>query len=650
MALHPSFASRERSETIDGPTQRTGDSRPGETVDEAATQRLPAAAARPGAAAGAESAATAPLPPAKSEGPTPDVAPRLADGIELIGKYEDSGYKDPPYIARRADGQMIQMPPLLYFVAEEVDGRRGYAEIAERVSEKLERGVSAGNVEYLAEEKLRPLGVLAGADGAQPSVQKVDPLLALKFRTAVVPSWLTRALTTVFYPFFYPPVILAVLGGLVAVDVWFFFIHGAAQSTRELLYNPVLVLMVLGLVVLATALHEIGHATAARYGGAEPGVMGVGVYVVWPAFYTDVTDAYRLNRTGRLRTDLGGVYFNAIFILGIVGAYALTGFEPLLVLVVIQHLQILQQFLPFLRLDGYYILSDLTGVPDMFQRIKPTLKSLVPGKETSERVEELKPWVRVAITGWVIALVPVLLFTFGMLVFNLPRMFATAWDSFWVQADRVSDSFDTGDELSAGVGIMQAGFLMLPVAGISATFGRMGKRLVGGAWNWSSDSYVRRGLVLLTAGALAGVAGYVLLPNGEYRPIQPGERGTIQGGIEQFSELPSGRPGLTPERERELGGAPYRRDERDRPGSGDDEPRDDGRPTTDTTTSPAPGTTTTTATGTTATSTTPTSSTPTTTTRATTTTQTQTTQTTTQTTTATTETTATQTTTTEVQP
>ena len=45
--------------------------------------------------------------------------------------------------------------------------------------------------------------------------------------------------------------------------------------------------------------------------------MGAGLYIVWPAFYTDVTDAYRLGRGGRLRTDLGGIYFNAIFALAI---------------------------------------------------------------------------------------------------------------------------------------------------------------------------------------------------------------------------------------------------------------------------------------------------------------------------------------------
>ena len=73
----------------------------------------------------------------------------MAEGIELIGRYEDSGFRDPPYLVRRVDGQVIQMPALLYFVAEEIDGKRDYAEIAERVTEKLQRGISADNVQYL---------------------------------------------------------------------------------------------------------------------------------------------------------------------------------------------------------------------------------------------------------------------------------------------------------------------------------------------------------------------------------------------------------------------------------------------------------------------------------------------------------------------
>ena len=48
--------------------------------------------------------------------------PSLADGVELIGVYEGSGFKEPPHIVRRADGQVIQLSKLLFLVAEAADG------------------------------------------------------------------------------------------------------------------------------------------------------------------------------------------------------------------------------------------------------------------------------------------------------------------------------------------------------------------------------------------------------------------------------------------------------------------------------------------------------------------------------------------------
>ena len=47
----------------------------------------------------------------------------------------------------------------------------------------------------------------------------------------------------------------------------------------------------------------------------------MGIYIVWPAFYTDVTDAYRLPRRARLRIDLGGIYFNAVVAVVTIGVW-----------------------------------------------------------------------------------------------------------------------------------------------------------------------------------------------------------------------------------------------------------------------------------------------------------------------------------------
>src|SRR5439155_1264183 len=118
----------------------------------------------------------------------------------------------------------------------------------------------------------------------------------------------------------------------------------------------------------------------------EPLGIGAGIYMVWPAFYTNVTDSYRLSRAGRLRTDLGGLYFNAVFMLALAGVYEATSAEILLLVIAFTHLEMLEQLLPFVRFDGYYILSDLAGVPDLFARVVPILKSALPAGRRDPRV------------------------------------------------------------------------------------------------------------------------------------------------------------------------------------------------------------------------------------------------------------------------
>ncbi|MGH3839650.1 MAG: hypothetical protein ACRDSF_28690, partial [Pseudonocardiaceae bacterium] len=252
------------------------------------------------------------------------------------------------------------------------------------------RVVQAEQVSYLIENRLRPVGIMAadpGADaGAAPTMKmKSDPLLALKFRVGVVPERVVWRIAGVFGPMFWPPVILAGLAAFVALDVAIIAQGGLGRivpSALALVYQPALTLLVLAVVLVSAAFHEFGHVSACRYGGARPGKMGFGLYLVWPALYSTVTDSYRLSRRGRLRTDLGGVYFNAVFIAGMSVAYLYTGSPWVLVTIVLLHVETATQFLPVIRMDGYYILSDLIGVPDLFSRLGPVLKSMIPGRPT----------------------------------------------------------------------------------------------------------------------------------------------------------------------------------------------------------------------------------------------------------------------------
>ncbi len=159
-------------------------------------------------------------------------------------------------------------------------------------------------------------------------------------------------------------------------------------------------------------------------------MIGAGVYLVWPAFYTNVTDAYQLSRAGRIRTDLGGVYFNAIFVLALATAYLGTGYLPLLAADMIVHVEMVQQLLPSLRLDGYFILADL------FQRIVPVLRSVIPGQPADPRVGNLRRAARVTLTAWVLLVIPLLTIQLTLVIVNAPGMARTFAQSLGVQASR----------------------------------------------------------------------------------------------------------------------------------------------------------------------------------------------------------------------
>jgi putative peptide zinc metalloprotease protein len=497
-------------------------------------------------------------------GPRPE-ALILADGVELIGEYAGSGFKKPPLLVRRADGQMIQLTRLLYLVAAACNGRRDAPAGAGQVSRDFGRRVSARNVRMLVEEQLRPLGVLALADGTTPELPKRGAVFALRYRKPIFGERPVNAIAGALTWLHRPAIVFVSLATIACLDVWLFGIHGIAPALRSTIYAPGLLLAVLASTVVAAAWHECGHASACRYGGARPGVVGVGLYLVWPAFYCDVTDAYRLDRPGRLRTDLGGVYFNALFALGAGGAYFATGQEPFLLVAFMQHMVILQQLLPLLRFDGYYVMSDLTGVPDILSRVKPIFRSLVPWRRNDPRVDELKPWVRIVVTAYLALLIPTLALMLFWTAVSAPRVLATVHDSLGLQLDRIRAAVDFP---TAVLGVLRLASLVLPVAAISLSLGRSGRMAVRGLDNWSRGSSARRGAAAALLAAVVGGAAFIWWPNGDYEPIRPGERGTVGELVTSIPEFPSGRPSFPVEHGRRFGPQPTVREEHAGQGAG----------------------------------------------------------------------------------
>jgi putative peptide zinc metalloprotease protein len=455
-------------------------------------------------------------------------APARVDGVQLIGEMAGSGYRTPPSLVRRGDGQVLQLTPLLYLVLSAVDGRRSCAEIAEAVSRALGRRVSEDQVRSLVDGHLRPLGLLTRADGAEPELRRSNPLLSLKPRVAITDPRTTRRLTDPFRVLFSPFLVTAVVLGFLAIVTWVFFERGLGASAYDAFERPHLLLLVFVVTVLSGGFHEFGHAAATRYSGAQPGTMGAGLYLVWPAFYTDVTDSYRLDRAGRIRTDLGGLYFNAIVVVLTFVWWAATGWEALLLLVATQVLQMTQQLLPLLRFDGYHVLADLAGVPDLYHRIKPTLVGLLPHRWSSSENRVLTPRARVLITLWVLVTIPMMALMLLGLVAAVPRLLGSAGSVVREDLDGVARAWTEGAGIDLAAQTLQVLGVVLPVLAAALILGRVGARFLGGLTRWSQGSAGKRLVAaLVTATVVTGLSWAWWPHPGNYRPIQPDERGLV---------------------------------------------------------------------------------------------------------------------------
>lgn len=127
-------------------------------------------------------------------------------------------------------------------------------------------------------------------------------------------------------------------------------------------------------LIAATFFHELGHATACKRYECEHGDIGFGLYFIYPALYTDVTKAWRLSPRQRVVIDIAGVYFQCILIAALALHVLLTNSVFSLRLIWITHLTMVFTLNPIFKMDGYWLLSDLSGLPNLHRQMAGTLK------------------------------------------------------------------------------------------------------------------------------------------------------------------------------------------------------------------------------------------------------------------------------------
>lgn len=137
-------------------------------------------------------------------------------------------------------------------------------------------------------------------------------------------------------------------------------------------------------LAVSAILHETAHVMVCDRFGISVKQVGLLFYFFQPGAYADVSEAWMLPERGkRAAIALAGVYVESILWI-VATAYWLAAPAGVLhqiafVAGLCLSTRIVLNLIPFLRLDGYWVLSDLLGMPNLRSFAFDYLAAMVPG-------------------------------------------------------------------------------------------------------------------------------------------------------------------------------------------------------------------------------------------------------------------------------
>jgi len=278
-----------------------------------------------------------------------------------------------------------------------------------------------------------------------------------------------------------------------------------AGATRASTYNiraadvPVHLVPTVSLALLSLFVHEFGHATACARFGARPHEIGFGIYLLYPAFYSDVSDAWFLTRWQRVVVDLGGIYFQAVAAAVFVGIYELTGWQPLRASLFLIVGSFVFTINPFFKFDGYWIISDALGVTNLRDQWR-TLAAVGRDRLRSRQVRDL-PWPK-PIVGAVVLCSIFSCILWTRFVINIVPMLIASVHGYTVDAARIALMLRHSRQ-ALTIRVM-AGFALRTY--VLACALRIGWQCTRTGWTWCRRTYQRRCVGPLKDSAIKEIA------------------------------------------------------------------------------------------------------------------------------------------------
>jgi putative peptide zinc metalloprotease protein len=271
---------------------------------------------------------------------------------------------------------------LIYRVLNGLSDNQSYPEITRKINDW------SGNKKYTLEEitdiiqnRLSPLGIF---DKNIPSEAIAMPanMGSIFFRRTLLAfenyEWTLKGLKYAFSPalFFIMFVVLFVANIMmlkITMGTDYTVFASNLNAHKECMSGLRQVLLFYPIVIMILLIHELGHAAASYRFGINPKEIGIGLYLIFPVLYTDVTDIWKINKMKRMIVNLGGIYFQMIVNLILIFCLFQNLGNPEMssnfhYLIQLNIATMIVNIIPFIKFDGYWLYSDFFTLPNLRQQ------------------------------------------------------------------------------------------------------------------------------------------------------------------------------------------------------------------------------------------------------------------------------------------
>lgn len=208
-------------------------------------------------------------------------------------------------------------------------------------------------------------------------IGKFTNILSIRFK-GIDPdrllNWMHPLLSWIYRPWAVMLCCLLVLSALSLVLIQFDVFQSKLPTFHQFftLKNAVWLSIALG---VTKVIHEFGHGLTCKHFGGECHEMGVMILVLTPCLYCNVSDSWMLpNKWHRAAIGAAGMYVELViasictFIWWNTSEHTMLNQLCLSTMFVCSVSTLIFNSNPLLRYDGYYILSDLTEIPNLRQK------------------------------------------------------------------------------------------------------------------------------------------------------------------------------------------------------------------------------------------------------------------------------------------